>query len=75
MEEGPNLLGQTFQCLKVRDDFALQVFTTQDFAAPNRVGFQVMPNLFIGVEFRTIRRQEKELELNAVALLALLDEG
>jgi len=26
--EGPNLLGQTFQCLEVCDDFALQVFTT-----------------------------------------------
>ena len=73
MEEGPNLLGQTFQCLEVCDDFMLQVFTTQDFPAPNRVGFLVMPNLFIWVEFRAIGRQEKEFEFAAVALLALLD--
>jgi len=34
---------------------------------------QVMPDLFIWVEFWAIRRQEEQLELAIVALLALLD--
>src|SRR5579862_8688184 len=54
--------------------FALQVFTAQDFTAPNGVGLQVMPYLFSRVELGAIRRQEEELELAAIALLALLDQ-
>ena len=55
-------------------DFALQVFTIQDFAASDGIGFQVMPDLLIRVEFRAVGRQEKEPELAAIALLALLDQ-
>lgn len=52
--------------------FVLQVFPTQDFAAANRMGFQVVPDLFIRGEFRAVGRQEIELEFAAITLLALL---
>ena len=57
----------------MRDDFLFQVLPTEYLAAPDGLGFQVMPHLFIGVEFRAVRRQKKELELATLALLAFFD--
>ena len=54
-------------------DFLLQILSAEYLAAPKAIGFQVVPYLFIWIEFRAVRRQKEKLQLATVTLLALFD--
>ncbi len=73
LKEGADFLGQTFERLQMRDHLLFQVLAAEYLAPTDGMGFQVMPHLFIGIEFRTVGRKVKELELAAIAGLALSD--
>ena len=51
---------------------APHVFYEFDFIfwalAPNRVGFDVLVQEFVGVEFRAVSREEEDADLSAVAI-------
>ena len=38
----------------------LQILAVENFAATNPVGFQIPPDLLVGIQFGTVRRQKEQ---------------